>query len=38
MGKKIEKIFFDFEGIAFELAPLDTRFYWENTGDWVSIC
>ena len=26
MQKKIEKIFFDFEIIAFELVPLDTRF------------
>ena len=30
MQKKIEKIFFDFEVIAFELVPLDTRFYWER--------
>ena len=28
--KKMEKIFFDFEIIAFELVPLDTRFYWER--------
>ena len=27
MQKKIEKIFFDFEIIAFELVPLDTCFY-----------
>ena len=27
MQEKIEKIFFDFEIIAFELFPLDTRFY-----------
>ena len=27
MQKKIQKIFFDFEIIAFELVPLDTRFY-----------
>ena len=27
MQKKIEKIFFDFERIAFELVPLDARFY-----------
>ena len=30
MQKKIEKIFFHFEIIAFELVPLDTRFYWER--------
>ena len=30
MQKKIEKIFFDFEIIAFELVVLDTRFYWER--------
>ena len=30
MQKKIQKIFFDFEIIAFELVPLDTRFYWER--------
>ena len=30
MQKKIEKIFFDFEIIAFELVALNTRFYWEN--------
>ena len=28
--KEIEKLFFDFEIIAFELVPLDTRFYWER--------
>ena len=27
MQKKIEKIFFDFEIIAFELVALDTRYY-----------
>ena len=27
--KKIQKIFFDFEIIAYELVVLDTRFYWE---------
>ena len=30
MQTKIEKIFFDFEIIAFELVPLDTRLYWER--------
>ena len=30
MQKKIHKIFFDFEIIAFELDALDTRFYWET--------
>ena len=30
MQKQIEKIFFDFEIIAFELVQLDTRFYWER--------
>ena len=30
MQKKIEKIFFDFEKIAFDLVPLDTGFYWER--------
>ena len=30
MQKQIEKIFFDFEIIAFELVQLDTRFYWET--------
>ena len=30
MQKKIEKIFFDFERIAFELVPLDARFYWKR--------
>ena len=31
MQQKIEKIFFDFEIIGFELVALDTRFYWEGT-------
>ena len=30
MQEKIQKIFFDFEIIAFELVPLDARFYWEK--------
>ena len=30
MEKKIEKIFFDFEKIAFEMVALNTRFYWER--------
>ena len=30
MEKKIEKIFFGFEIIAFELVALNTRFYWER--------
>ena len=30
MQKKIAKIVFDLEIIAFELVPLDTRFYWER--------
>ena len=30
MQKEIQKIFFDFEIIAFELVALNTRFYWEN--------
>ena len=30
MQKEIEKIFFDFEIIAFELVALETRFYWDN--------
>ena len=30
MEKRIQEIFFDFEIIAFELVPLDTRFYWER--------
>ena len=30
MQKDIPKIFFDFEIIAFDLVPLDTRFYWER--------
>ena len=28
--KEIEKIFFDYEIIAFELVPSDTRFYWDR--------
>ena len=30
MQKKIEKAFFGFEIIAFELVALDTPFYWEG--------
>ena len=30
MQKKIQKTFFDFEIIAFELVALDTHFYWEK--------
>ena len=30
MQKQIQKIFFDFEIIAFELVALNTRFYWET--------
>ena len=30
MQKKIEKIFFDFYIIAFELVALNTAFYWER--------
>ena len=30
MRKEVQKIFFDFEIIAFELVSLDTRFYWER--------
>ena len=30
MQKKIQKIFLDFEIIAFELVALDTRIYWER--------
>ena len=30
MQKKIEKFFFDFKIIAFELVALNTRFYWET--------
>ena len=30
MQKKIQKIFFDSEIIAFELLALTTRFYWER--------
>ena len=29
-AKKIEKIFFGFDIIAFELVALNTRFYWER--------
>ena len=28
--QKIQKIFLDFDIIAFELVVLDTRFYWER--------
>ena len=28
--KKLPKIFFDLEIIAFELVALNTRFYWEK--------
>ena len=31
MKKKIQKIFFDFSIIAFELVLLNTSFYWEST-------
>ena len=31
MQKQIQKIFFDFEVIAFELVLLNTRLYWEGT-------
>ena len=30
MGKKIVKMFFYLEIIAFELVALNTRFYWER--------
>ena len=30
MQKQTEKIFSDFEIIAFELVPLEIRFYWER--------
>ena len=30
MEKKIEKILYDFEIIAFELVAVDTGFYWER--------
>ena len=30
MEQKVEKIFFDFQIIAFELVALDTRSYWER--------
>ena len=30
MHKKIQKIIFGFEIIAFELVALTTGFYWEN--------
>ena len=39
MQKNIEKTFFDFEIIEFELVSLDTRFLLrENTCHRVSIC
>ena len=31
MQKQIQKIFCDFEVIAFELVLLNTRLYWERT-------
>ena len=30
MQKQVQKIFFHFEIIAFELVALNTRFYWET--------
>ena len=30
MQQKTQKIFFDFQIIAFELVALDTSFYWER--------
>ena len=30
MEKKIQKMFFGFEIVDFELVALDTSFYWEN--------
>ena len=33
MQQKIQKIFFDFDIISFELIALDTRFYWERILD-----
>ena len=30
MHKKVQKIFLDFQTIAFELVALNSRFYWEN--------
>ena len=30
MQKKIQKKFFSFQIIAFELVSLNTRFYWER--------
>ena len=30
MKQKVQKIFFDFELIAFELVALNTPFYWER--------
>ena len=30
MQKKVQKIFLDFEIIAFELVALNTRLYWER--------
>ena len=36
MQKKTQKIFFDFEIIAFELVGLNIRFYWERI--FVIVC
>ena len=36
MQQKTQKIFFDFEIIAFELVVLGTRFYWERTL-WLGV-
>ena len=30
MQKKIEKLFFSYDIITFELVALNTRFYWER--------
>ena len=30
MLQKIQKIFFDFDVISFELVALDSHFYWER--------
>ena len=30
MKQKTQKMFFDFEKIAFEFVALDTRFYWKR--------
>ena len=30
MQNKLQKMFFGFEIIAFELVALNNRFYWEN--------